>query len=305
MSNEITFAQLYELRGGKSGNVDTICPCCSPDRRSSVNRKRPVLRTWMPDDNFITYKCARCDLSGYAKPDAWLSAPPALSATPSSPSYRPAVDEEQIDEERRLSRADAIWSETISIIRTPGETYLTQRGILLDDVPEDGGLRWHASCPWKDGVIPCIVSRFTDAVTGEPRGIHRRPTTGDKPMSLGPIAGCVIRLWPGEDVAEGLVIGEGVETTLAAATCIEHRGTLLRPAWAAGSKGNLAKFPILAGIEMLTILVDHDESGGGQDAAAKCAQRWRDAGREVIRLMPGNIGFDFNDLVKEQGQCRE
>jgi len=135
-------------------------------------------------------------------------------------------------------------------------------------------------------------------MTGEPRGIHRRPITGEKPMSLGPMAGCVIRLWPDEDVTEGLAIGEGVETTLAAATRIEHRGTLLHPAWAAGTKGNIANFPVLAGIEALTILVDNDESGGGQDAAAKCTQRWRDAGREVIRLIPGDVGLDFNDLVK-------
>ena len=44
------------------------------------------------------------------------------------------------------------------------------------------------------------------------------------------------------------MLGEGVETTLAAATRIEHRGTLLQPAWAAGSAGNMAKFPVLTGI---------------------------------------------------------
>lgn len=297
ISNEITFSQLYELRGGKSGKVDTICPSCSPDRRSPINRKRPVLRSWMPSDDFITYKCARCGLSGYAKPDA-------VSADISRRPARPDRNEEQIDENRRLSLAAAIWDETVPL-GPPGKAYLAKRDILLDEVPGDGGLRWHATCPWRDGAAPCIVSRFTDAVTGKPKGIHRRPITGEKPMSLGPMAGCVIRLWPDEDVTEGLVIGEGVETTLAAATRIEHRDTLLRPAWAAGSSGNLASLPVLAGIETLTILVDHDESGTGQDAAAECAERWLDADREVIRLMPGNVGIDFNDLVKEHGECQE
>jgi Toprim domain len=110
-------------------------------------------------------------------------------------------------------------------------------------------------------------------------------------------SGCVIRLWPDDAVNEGLAIGEGIETTLAAATRIEHRGTLLRPAWATGSAGNMATFPVLAGIEALTILVDHDASGTGQKAAEACAQRWRNAGREVIRLMPGDMGADFNNLV--------
>ena len=32
----------------------------------------------------------------------------------------------------------------------------------------------------------------------------------------------------------------------------------MRPAWAVGCAGNLEGFPILPGIEVLTILVDHD-----------------------------------------------
>jgi hypothetical protein len=107
----------------------------------------------------------------------------------------------------------------------------------------------------------------------------------------------VIRLWPDTDVSTGLVLGEGIETTLAAATRIEHHGTLLRPAWAAGSAGNIAGFPVLAGIDALTILIDHDVSGTGQRAAETCTQCWLDAGREVIRLMPDALGADFNDLV--------
>jgi Toprim domain len=93
------------------------------------------------------------------------------------------------------------------------------------------------------------------------------------------------------------VLGEGVETTLAAATRITHRGTYLRPAWAAGSSGNMATLPPLTGIESLTLLVDHDGNGAGERAAEQCARHWSDAGKEVIRLMPGELGDDFNDLV--------
>ena len=108
----------------------------------------------------------------------------------------------------------------------------------------------------------------------------------------------MIRLWPDDLVELGLVLGEGVETTLAAATRITHRGTYLRPAWAAGSSSNMASFPALAGIEALTLLVDHDANGAGQLAALQCAHRWEEAGKEVIRLTPGECGVDFNDLVK-------
>jgi hypothetical protein len=89
----------------------------------------------------------------------------------------------------------------------------------------------------------CVIARFTDAVTGEALGIWRRPIDGNKPKSLGAMRGCVIRLWPDEDVTGGLVIGEGVETTLCVATRFKRRGTLLQPAWAAASAGNLENFP--------------------------------------------------------------
>jgi hypothetical protein len=118
------------------------------------------------------------------------------------------------------------------------------------------------------------------------------------------MAGCVIRLWPDEAVELGLVLGEGIETTLAAATRIEHKGTLLQPAWAAATAGNMEKFPVLVGIESLTLLVDADESGTGQRAADKCSARWTAAGREVIRLVPRALGVDFNDLIVEAPNAR-
>jgi hypothetical protein len=79
-------------------------------------------------------------------------------------------------------------------------------------------------------------------------------------------------------------------------TRIAHRGTLLQPAWACGFAGNLKAFPILAGADALTILVDHDASGTGQDAAAECARRWITAGREVTRLTPRRPESDFADM---------
>jgi phage/plasmid primase-like uncharacterized protein len=205
--------------------------------------------------------------------------------------------QERQDVAGQLQRAEQAWQEASLTPAPPAIDYLARRGISLDDLPESGGLRWHPACPWELGTKACVMARYTDTVTGEPRGIWRRPITGEKPKTLGPMGGCVIRLWPDDAINEGLVIGEGIETTLAAATRIEHRGTLLRPAWATGSAGNMATFPVLAGIEALTILVDHDASGTGQKAAEACAQRWRDAGREVIRLMPGDMGADFNNLV--------
>jgi hypothetical protein len=49
--------------------------------------------------------------------------------------------------------------------------------------------------------------------------------------------------------------------------------------WAVIDAGNLARFPILDGIEALTIAVDDDPAG--IRAAGECAERWAQADREA------------------------
>jgi phage/plasmid primase-like uncharacterized protein len=188
------------------------------------------------------------------------------------------------DERRALEYADRIWRDTVEL--TPEAiAYFANRKIDIGAVPDHGGLRFHARCVWEGGTKPCVIGRYTTAVSNEARGIWRRPIDGSKPKAIGPTAGCVIRLWPDDMVEHGLVIGEGIETTLAASS-IQYKGALLQPAWATGSAGNLSKFPVLSGIDALTILVDNDSSGTGERAAAECVHRWQEAGREAVRLMP-------------------
>jgi hypothetical protein len=131
--------------------------------------------------------------------------------------------------------------------------------------------------------------------------VHRTALTGDGRKlgrkALGPKSRAAIKLWPDEDVSRRIVIGEGIETVLSAALRIRHRGTFLRPAWAVGDAGNLASFPVLPGIDGLTVLVDHDESGAGQRAARQCGKRWTAGGGEAILLTPRQVGSDFNDLI--------
>jgi hypothetical protein len=88
----------------------------------------------------------------------------------------------------------------------------------------------------------------------------------------------VVRVSPDEDVNEGLLLCEGVEDALAALLF----GSA--PAWATCCAGNMARFPVLAGIEALTIFYDRDESGAGRKAAEECAERWCAAGREVTLI---------------------
>ncbi|MGH9549628.1 MAG: toprim domain-containing protein, partial [Terriglobales bacterium] len=81
----------------------------------------------------------------------------------------------------------------------------------------------------------------------------------------------VVRLSPDEDIALGLGIAEGIEDALAVLI------SGWAPGWAATCAGAIERFPVLPGIEALTIFADNDKAGIA--AAKACAERWH--GREV------------------------
>lgn len=83
----------------------------------------------------------------------------------------------------------------------------------------------------------------------------------------------VVMLSPDAEVTLGLGICEGVEDGLD----VVMRGW--KPVWAAMSAGGIKKFPVLDGIEALTIFADPDDAG--MSAAEECVHRWNDAGREA------------------------
>lgn len=191
-------------------------------------------------------------------------------------------------------RLRAIWRRTVPLRGSLGEVYLRHRRCALP--PADSDLRF---LPGNDRFPPSMCALVTHVVTAEPMTLHftrlradglgKAGTERDKLLLGGyPKAGGVIRLWPDEAVTHGLGIAEGIETALAAA----HAYT---PVWSCIDAGNLAKFPVLAGIEALVIFADHDAAG--TKAARECGQRWADAGREVRLAIPGPRGADVNDLV--------
>jgi hypothetical protein len=179
-----------------------------------------------------------------------------------------------------------------------------------------GDLRWHPEL--KDKVSGCLgpalVGLVTDVETGDPINLHRtwlaKDGTGkapiDKPRRLlkDHRSRGVIRLWPDEDIVLGLVIGEGIETCLAAAA----EGAV--PIWATMSAGNLATFPVLPGIEGITVLVDHDKPNprtgkrAGHEAALALTERYSEAGfdpkRDIKLIIPLTEGEDINDLIRRR-----
>jgi putative DNA primase/helicase len=225
----------------------------------------------------------------------WSPRPPKLPVQPAAG---------RNEDRGRIQCAVSIFDEAEDVRGTPAWAYLEGRGIDLGQLSDRIGeaLRWHPTCPWESGRHGCMIGLYTDPLTSEARAIHRTAITPDGEKvgrkALGPKAGCVIRLWPADS---SLVVGEGIETVLSAATHLTHRGNPLQPAWASGDAGNLEALPVIEGVKMLTLLVDRDESGRGQRAAEKTARQWKAAGRDVIRLIPREIGSDFNDVVKGLG----
>jgi DNA polymerase len=196
-----------------------------------------------------------------------------------------------------LASAQCIWNAAKPIAGTLAIKYLEDaRGIDTTMLPDNDALRFHPHCPFDRSQAPCLVAAYRDVASDEFAGIHRIALTPDvftgakvQRRTLGSwSAPRVIKLWP---LGEQLFLGEGIETALAAATRLG-----MRPAWAAGSSGNLKKFPILTRTR-LTLLVDNDASG--IDAARVCIQRWRAAGRKVHIRRPRHRDTDFNDIVLE------
>jgi hypothetical protein len=113
-------------------------------------------------------------------------------------------------------------------------------------------------------------------------GIGKAEGASNKVM-LGSVG--VIRLVPDDEVTMGLGLAEGIETALAT-----MQRTGWHPVWAATSASGIARFPVLPGIEALTLFADADPVG--LTAARVCAARWQDGGRKVCILRPPTGDWD-------------
>jgi Toprim domain len=215
------------------------------------------------------------------------------------PISQTSADHRDLKEDRCRNRwrALALWQEAVPIVETLVIRYVAKRRILDQALAIDTTvLRFHPSCPFGAVRYPCLLALMRDVRSNEPCAIQRTALTkaGEKidRMTLGPKSRAAIKLSADEDVTMGLTVGEGLETVLSAM----QLG--FGPAWALGDAGNVRTFPILSGIECLTIIVDNDESGTGQQAALECSSRWTSAGREVFRIIPDRCGEDINDVVR-------
>ena len=206
-----------------------------------------------------------------------------------------AESERREEDLARIAPAVAIWDEAVDPRGTTAEAYLRSRALVLGDDVAGTVLRYHPRCPWRDEdagtiYIPALIAAFRSVDDDAMTAVHRirldQPQRWPKTerRMLGPIQRSAVKLGTG-DV---LHIGEGVETCLAA-------GQLgFAPAWALGSAGAIAHFPLIDGVACLRIL---GEAGTASvDAIKLCGQRWHNAGRKVQVVMP-DAGSDLNDQL--------
>ena len=178
--------------------------------------------------------------------------------------------------------------------------YLNSRGGL--PLPDTRDVGFIASLRHRDQATdeitywPAMVCRMR-SVEGLVMGVHRTWLTPDglgkasvdKPrMTLGPCAGCAIRLF---EEADTLGISEGIENALA-----YHVLTGI-PVWAAGSTSGLKTIELPAEVRTVVIIADADPAG--EKAARVAAMRLTCESRKVRIARPPD-GLDFNDLLRRR-----
>jgi putative DNA primase/helicase len=207
------------------------------------------------------------------------------------------IQSEQEPVAAKKAAALRMWQEAKNPRGTVVEIYLGSRRLELSDDVAGDVIRFHPTCPWREGEqtirVPAMIAGLRSVYTDELVGIHRTRLTKDgckvDRRMLGLAAGAAIKLDADDTVTNGLTIGEGIET------CLSARQIGLSPIWALGSAGTIATFPLLSGIESLTLLAENDQASAG--AVEQCAKRWQADDREILIATP-RLGKDLNDALR-------
>jgi hypothetical protein len=228
--------------------------CCCPVHADS----NPSLKLSDSDRRGIDVHCfAGCD---WKEIKDELKRQGLIGNGPLNIQPRPEPEPKQVDW--------SLWHRAVPLRGTLGEKYFIEhRKLKIGGLDLDHALRFNR-------VHRMIVALMTDPITNDPVGIHRTYLNPDGKKIERKMLGRqgVVRITPDEDVTYGLGIAEGIEDALAVALD-------WGPAWAATSAGAIERFPVLPGIDRLTIFADADAAG--TRTARSCADRWISAGREA------------------------
>lgn len=276
------------LLGGEASGTGILCPGpnhSKSDRSLSLRRsvKSPLGYFFHSFSGDSFEDCSdlirlKLGLSEF-EPGAYK---PPIKKDPESESNEPSANSDY---------AKRIWEEAKPIKGSLAEKYLfQQRGLRLDsDRDWSDTLRFHPKLRLEGKNTPGMVALMRDIETSRPRAIQRTFLSKDglkiTRRMLGPAKGRAVML----DRLDGtsLAIGEGLESTLSG------RVFGYCPAWAVGSAGAIAAFPVLPEIEHLFIFAENDRSGANENAIFECRERWAAAGKRVTAVRPSR--GDLND----------
>jgi hypothetical protein len=230
----MTAETIARALGGRKAGSEWTAKCPAHDDRT------PSLSIRNAADGTLLVHChAGCDqervITALRERGLWAcKGPCSLIRLP-----RRALFEHEPDDSKakRIESALAIWQSAKPAQGTPVERYLVSRGIHL--LPRDA-LRFHASLKHPSGGIwPTMIALVASGADGTSLAIHRTFLSPEAPgkasvdpakMMLGPCRGGAVRL---AEAGELLMVGEGIETCLAAMQASGHA------AWAALSTSGL------------------------------------------------------------------
>ena len=215
---------------------------------------------------------------------AWGSSARTPRTGPQKPAGRRRRRSWRMRAAKRRSPTRSAWAASVDPRRgTIVERYLNSRALDIGDDIAGTVLRWHPG-------VGAMLALFRNVRTDAPQAVSRtfldREGRKIERKFVGPVGGAAVKLDADDTVLSGLHVGEGTET------CMAARQLGLRPAWALGSKGGISKFPVLGGVECLTLLAEPDAAM----EVETCAARWHAAGREVL-INRSIRGKDLNDAI--------
>ncbi len=210
---------------------------------------------------------------------------------------------ETADRRQRVNLARDMWQSALPASGTVVARYLRSRGI---EIPVPPSIRfigmftaygWHGPSRDQRPVMVAAVEHVEHGFVGVSRTFlaidgSTKASLDPPRLFTGPVAGGAVRLAP---AAETLVVGEGIETCLAA-----MQATAM-PAWAALSTSGLVALVLPAIVRAVIIVADNDANGAGEQAARKAAARWRTEGRQARVYMSPRVGEDANDCLLSAG----
>ena len=288
-------AEIAKALGGRKVGNNWIACCPAHDD------SKPSLSICHARDGTVLVRChAGCEQSDViaALRSRGLWPEKAASRFRYSGGVIGATEQHRSEGAKSSEGALSIWHSATSAGGSLLETYFASRGLRL---PPPSTIRFHSRSKHPSGgVWPAMIALVTSGKDNTPVAIHRtflacdgvgKAPVNPPKMMLGPCRGGAVRLG---EIRDTLLVGEGIETCLAAAQATGHA------AWAALSTSGLRSLDLPHAVRDIIILADGDAPG--EAAARVCALRLKREGRRV-RIARAPQGLDFNDVLLGCALC--